>query len=118
MSITPAQLRADAAFALADSGAVPVWTDGVLESAGVVGVIGTAFGVDEDTGALTHEGAREVLTITPEALGALPLGATVYARPDGVGGDVAEFRVIEGPRPQPPDGVLHEVVLTRYGGAV
>lgn len=109
-----AQLAADAARVLADAG-VPVWTDGVAESAGVRGVVGTEVGVDPDTGALVHEGRRTVLTIAPDALGPLPVRARVYARPAGDGGAVVLYRVVEGPRPQPPDGVLHDVTLSAPG---
>lgn len=118
MPLTPADLRADAALVFADAG-VPVWTDTVAEGAGVLGVLGTVYGVDEDTGVLTHEGTREVLTLAPAALGvlgALAIGARVYVRPDGAAGDAVPFKVLEGPRPQPPDGVLVEVVVGRLGG--
>jgi hypothetical protein len=109
-----ARLLADAALVFADAG-VPVWTDGIPESAGALGVLGTEYGLDPDTGALTHEGSRTVLTIAPGALGVLPVRAKVYARPDGAAGDAVLYRVVEGPRPQPPDGVLHEVVVSEPG---
>jgi hypothetical protein len=113
--LSRAQQQADAAHLFADAG-VPVWTDGVPESVGVLGVFDTVPGDGTDEGGFTHEGVAETLTILPGALGSLPVRSAVYGRPPDADGAAVTFLVQTGPTPTPPDRLFHVCTVTRLGG--